>query len=54
MRWSPKLFHKRNRESALDSELRFNIDQRTAELVAEVVEASEAHHRASPVSGAFG
>jgi putative ABC transport system permease protein len=46
MNWLARFFRKRNREAALDSELRFHIDQRTAELVAEGVNAAEAHRRA--------
>ena len=46
MNWPSRWSRKRNRESQLDSELRFHIEQRTEELIADGVEASEARRRA--------
>ncbi len=46
MRSLNSLFRKRKRESQLDSELRFHIEQRTADLVAYGVDPAEAHRRA--------
>ncbi len=46
MNWLKGNLRKRKRESQLDSELRFHIEQRTADLIADGVEASEAHRRA--------
>ncbi len=46
MRWPTRFFRKRNRESQLDSELRFHIEQKTAELIAKGVDPSEARRHA--------
>ncbi len=46
MRWLPKPFRKRNRESQLDSELHFHIEQKTGDLIAQGVDPAEARRRA--------
>ncbi|MDE3136746.1 MAG: ABC transporter permease, partial [Acidobacteriota bacterium] len=46
MNWLRRLLRKRNLEAQLDSELRFHIEQKTAELIAAGVEAGEARRRA--------
>ena len=46
MSWLGRFFRKRNRESQLDSELRFHIEQKTAQLTGPGVESAEARRRA--------
>ena len=46
MSWLGRFFRKRNRESQLDSELRFHIEQKTAQLTGSGVESAEARRRA--------
>jgi predicted permease len=46
MKWLDRLFRKRKFEAQIDSELRFHIEQKTAELVAQGVEPTEARRRA--------
>jgi putative ABC transport system permease protein len=46
MKWLDRLFRKRTRESQLDAELRFHIEQKTADLIAQGVEPTEARRRA--------
>ncbi len=46
MRWLVRLSRKRKFEAQLDSELRFHIEQRTADLIAQGVEPAEARRRA--------
>ncbi len=46
MDWLKRTFRKRKRESQLDSELRFHIELRTEELIAQGFDTTEAHRRA--------
>ena len=46
MRWPSKIFRKRKLETQVDSELRFHVEQKTAELIAKGVEPAEARRRA--------
>jgi putative ABC transport system permease protein len=47
------LFRKRKREAQLDSELRFHVEQKTADLIAQGVEPGEARRRAMAKLGGF-
>jgi predicted permease len=46
MNWLARLSRRRKQEAQLDAELRFHIEQRTAELIAAGVESGEARRRA--------
>jgi predicted permease len=45
LRWLMRLFRKRKLDNQLDAELRFHIEQRTADLVAAGIEPAEARRR---------
>ena len=47
MNWLEKLFRKRKLEAQLDSELRFHLEQRAADLIAAGVAPAEARRRAT-------
>jgi predicted permease len=46
MRWLSRLFHRRKQEAQLDSELRFHIEQQTADNIAAGMNPDEARRRA--------
>jgi putative ABC transport system permease protein len=46
MKWLDRLFRKREIETKIDSELRFHIEQKTADLVAQGVDPAEARRQA--------
>jgi hypothetical protein len=46
MKWSRRLFRRRKQEEELEKELRFHLDQHTADLIAQGLDTEEARRRA--------